>query len=483
MANRGTSVLGLTLLLVVAGCVPSGGAGGPIDPGDLTVIGSADGTQVLVSASVALSASAEGGTPPYAYRWDQNAGPIEVAVAPPTATDLAVGPLNEAGRYVFRVVVTDQAGRSVQDFVVVTVGEGAGVSLEANLTDVVEGNPVTLTATTTEGEAPFTFAWSLADGPIVLDLSAADGDTLTTEPLTAPGDYTFRVTVTEGRGFSASDAVTVLVSSIVTVDTPKLALAGVPASLSVTVDTEVTDVTYEWAVISGDAAFDTPTAAETNITTASDETVLVSLSVTLDGGSGLPVTLRRDVEVVSVTTTTPRVLVETKFGDFILELDGVAAPGHTGNMLAYVDDGFYEGLLFHRNACSENAGTGECDPFVLQGGGYERVDGELVEREPTRARIESEAGNGLSAGEVYSISLALLGGNPNSGATQFFINLRDNSFLDAQGFTVFGRVVEGTGVVDTIVAQERTESSILSGEVSQPVEDVIIEQMSRVAPP
>jgi len=269
----------------------------------------------------------------------------------------------------------------------------------------------------------------------------------------------------------------------VTVDTPKLALAGVPASLSVTVDTEVTDVTYEWAVISGDAAFDTPTAAETNITTASDETVLVSLSVTLDGGSGLPVTLRRDVEVVSVTTTTPRVLVETKFGDFILELDGVAAPGHTGNMLAYVDDGFYEGLLFHRNACSENAGTGECDPFVLQGGGYERVDGELVEREPTRARIESEAGNGLSAGEVYSISLALLGGNPNSGATQFFINLRDNSFLDAQGFTVFGRVVEGTGVVDTIVAQERTESSILSGEVSQPVEDVIIEQMSRVAPP
>lgn len=483
MANRERCVFGLTSILMVAGCVPIGSTNGPIDPGDLTVTGSADATQVLVSALVALSAQAEGGTPPYAYRWDQNAGPVDVAVTPPTATELGVGPLNEEGRYVFRVVVTDQVGRSVQDFVVVTVGLGAGVSLEADLTDVVEGNPVTLTATTAEGEAPFTFAWSLEEGPTELDLSAAEGEMLVTNPLTPPGDYTFTVTMSESRGFSASDSVTVRVSSIVTVEAPKLALAGTPASLSVAVDTEVTEIGYEWAVTSGDATFDTPSAAQTNITTAADETVLVSLGVTLDDGSGASVTLRREVEVVSATTATPRVLVETNFGDFVLELDGAAAPGHAGNMLAYVDEGFYDGMLFHRNACTENADTGACDPFVLQGGGFERVDGELVEKEPTRDRIESEADNGLSAVEVYSISLALRGGDSDSGATQFFINLGDNSFLDAQGFTVFGRVVEGTDVVDTIAAQDRIESSIISGEVSQPVEDVIIERMSRTAAP
>ena len=123
-----------------------------------------------------------------------------------------------------------------------------------------------------------------------------------------------------------------------------------------------------------------------------------------------------------------------------------------------------------------------CDPFVLQGGGYVRVDDELELKEPTRPAVMSEAPTGLSNAELYSVSLALSGGNVNSGTTQFFFNMRDNGFLDDQGFTVFGRVVEGTDVVDTIVAQERTESPIIAGEVSLPVEDVIMERVTRVVP-
>jgi len=125
--------------------------------------------------------------------------------------------------------------------------------------------------------------------------------------------------------------------------------------------------------------------------------------------------------------------------------------------------------------------SGECDPFVLQGGGFFRNDEDELEfREPTQPSVMSEAGNGLSNGLPLTVSLALTGMDVNSGTSQFFINLRNNGFLDDQGFTVFGRVVEGDEVVDAIVATERVESPILGGEVSLPVDDVVIERMIRV---
>jgi len=160
-------------------------------------------------------------------------------------------------------------------------------------------------------------------------------------------------------------------------------------------------------------------------------------------------------------------------------LEADLAAGHTENFLRYVDEAFYDGVLFHRNACTENDDTGECDPFVLQGGGYERVDGELELKEPTHPTIASEADNGLSNAELYSVALALSNNNPASGRVQFFINLDDNSFLDDLSFTVFGRVVAGRDVVDAIVAMPRTDSPIITGEVSLPAEDVIMTRVHR----
>ncbi|MCH7808369.1 MAG: peptidylprolyl isomerase [Planctomycetes bacterium] len=185
-------------------------------------------------------------------------------------------------------------------------------------------------------------------------------------------------------------------------------------------------------------------------------------------------------DVVSILDLKPRVLIETNFGDITLELEGEAAPLHTANLLQYVDEAFYDGLLFHRNACTLDTASGECDPFVLQGGGFERVDGELERREATQDPVPSEADNGLSNAEVYSVALALSGGDPQSGTTEFFINLGDNSFLDDTDFTVFASVVDGTDVVDAIVATERTTSPLPPQEESLPVEDVVIERMIRV---
>ncbi|RME37097.1 MAG: peptidyl-prolyl cis-trans isomerase [Planctomycetota bacterium] len=178
----------------------------------------------------------------------------------------------------------------------------------------------------------------------------------------------------------------------------------------------------------------------------------------------------------------PQVEVVTNFGTFTIELDAERAPQHVVNFLWHVDRGFYNGLLFHRSACTPDPDTGECVPFVLQGGGFRREDGELVPVETTRDPVPSEADNGLSNSVVYSVALALLGNDPDSGRTEFFINLSDNAFLDDLGFTVFGMVVAGTEVVDSIAALERTDSPVIPGEVSLPVEDVIMEEVRRVNP-
>jgi cyclophilin family peptidyl-prolyl cis-trans isomerase len=149
------------------------------------------------------------------------------------------------------------------------------------------------------------------------------------------------------------------------------------------------------------------------------------------------------------------------------------------NFLRYVDEGFYEGLLFHRNACTPNPDTDECDAFVIQGGGFRRDGEDIVAVDPTHDPIESETESSASNGELYTVALALRGGSTATGAVQFFINLSENDFLDESGFTVFGRVVEGTGVVDALAATDRVASPVIPGEESLPAEDIVIERIIR----
>jgi cyclophilin family peptidyl-prolyl cis-trans isomerase len=296
------------------------------------------------------------------------------------------------------------------------------------------------------------------------------------------GTYAFRVVVTDSEGTHATDFVIVRALPLVTATVPKLVVVGDPVVLSAAVDTQAGDATLLWEVTLGQASLSNPTSANPTLTIGAAGAVRLRLTATIPSTAGAPVTVKRDFEIASVLDLRPRVLIETNIGDMTIELDGDAAPLHTANFLLYVDDGFYAGVLFHRSACSPDAATGVCEPFVLQGGGYERVDGELEAVAPTRDPVPSEANNGLSNGVLYSVALALTSGDPDSGTTQFFINLsQDNSFLDNQGFTVFGQVVKGTDVIDAIAAMERTPSPIIPGEVSLPAEDVIMERVTRVS--
>ena len=137
----------------------------------------------------------------------------------------------------------------------------------------------------------------------------------------------------------------------------------------------------------------------------------------------------------------PRVRLTTTFGDIVIELNRDKAPKSVDNFLAYVQEGYYDGTIFHR----------VIDGFMIQGGGF---TADFVKK-PTHAPIDNEADNGL---KNVRGSVAMARTNvPNSATSQFFINVVDNDFLNYQsptprgwGYAVFGNVVEGMDVVDKI---------------------------------
>jgi peptidyl-prolyl cis-trans isomerase A (cyclophilin A) len=140
-------------------------------------------------------------------------------------------------------------------------------------------------------------------------------------------------------------------------------------------------------------------------------------------------------------TAPTRVALETSQGRIVLELRADKAPKTVANFLQYVNDGFYDGTIFHRVISG----------FMIQGGGFT----EAMIQKPTRAPIPIESNNGLK--NVRGALAMARTGDPNSATAQFFINVVDNAFLDYPGrdgfgYAVFGKVVEGMDVVDKIRA-------------------------------
>ena len=162
----------------------------------------------------------------------------------------------------------------------------------------------------------------------------------------------------------------------------------------------------------------------------------------------------------------PVILLETTLGNITLELFETDAPLTTANFKQYVEDGFYNGTIFHR----------VIDGFMIQGGGFEPG---MIQKD-TRDPIANEASNGL-ANNRGTIAMARTM-DPHSATAQFFINVTDNDFLnfrsetpDGFGYCVFGRVFDGMEVIDAIKAVDTTHRA---GHSDVPRDDVIINKAS-----
>ncbi|MFJ4289928.1 peptidylprolyl isomerase [Cupriavidus sp. NPDC089707] len=163
-----------------------------------------------------------------------------------------------------------------------------------------------------------------------------------------------------------------------------------------------------------------------------------------------------------------KVQLQTNQGVITIELDAEKAPKTVENFLSYVRKGHYDNTIFHRVIKN----------FMVQGGGFEPG----MKQKGTDAPIENEAGNGLK-NDRYTVAMARTNA-PHSATAQFFINVVDNDFLNFTsptpqgfGYAVFGKVVEGTDVVDQIKGV-RTGSSGFHQDV--PLEDVVIEKATVV---
>jgi len=170
------------------------------------------------------------------------------------------------------------------------------------------------------------------------------------------------------------------------------------------------------------------------------------------------------VDKNNMSTTT--IKLTTNQGEITLELDAEKAPNTVKNFVTYVEEGFYEGVIFHRIISN----------FMAQGGGF-TTD---FKQKDTHSPIENEADNGLK-NDRGTIAMARTS-DPHSATGQFFINLVDNDFLNHSsktsqgwGYAVFGKVTEGMDVVERI---KSCETGFKGGHQDVPVEDIIIESVS-----
>ena len=162
------------------------------------------------------------------------------------------------------------------------------------------------------------------------------------------------------------------------------------------------------------------------------------------------------------------VLMETTNGNITLELDGEKAPESVANFVKYAEAGHYDGTTFHR----------VIPGFMIQGGGF---DADMKQKD-TNPSVKNEADNGL---KNLNGTIAMARTNdPHSATSQFFINVKDNGFLDhtsptsrGWGYTVFGKVTDG---MDTVSSIENVKTTTSNGQQDVPVTDVIIRKVTIV---
>ena len=197
------------------------------------------------------------------------------------------------------------------------------------------------------------------------------------------------------------------------------------------------------------------------------KTVLVGGLLALTAISAAPVFAQEaDAGASASDAANPSVIIHTSLGDITLELFANEAPASVENFLAYANEGFYDGTIFHR----------VISHFMIQGGGMTPD----LKPKATRDPVVNEAGNGIS-NTRGTVAMARTS-QPDSATSQFFINVQDNGSLDrnptSAGYTVFGKVTEGMEVVDEIRFVETTSFPPYH---DVPAEPVLIESVEVVA--
>ena len=159
----------------------------------------------------------------------------------------------------------------------------------------------------------------------------------------------------------------------------------------------------------------------------------------------------------------PQIKLETSKGTMMIELDAEKAPNSAANFVAYVKDGFYDGVIFHRVIPN----------FMVQGGG---MNPDMSEKSNKNAPIKNEANNGLK-NDRGTLAMARTN-DPHSASSQFFINLKDNDFLNhtsespqGWGYAVFGKVTDGLDTIDEIA---KVQTGNVGGHGDVPLEAVTI---------
>ena len=162
-----------------------------------------------------------------------------------------------------------------------------------------------------------------------------------------------------------------------------------------------------------------------------------------------------------------KVRLTTSLGPIVMDLDEAKAPITTANFRKYVESGHYDGTIFHR----------VIDGFMVQGGGFTKD----MRQKPTQPTIKNESTNGLK-NDNYTVAMARTGVR-DSATSQFFINVKDNDFLNYSGenpqgwgYAVFGKVVEGKDIVDKI---RKVATGNAGGHQNVPTQAVVIEKAER----
>ncbi len=363
-----------------------------------------------------------------------------------------------SGRFPVRLSVTDNRGARVETSRNILINT---IPTPAFTFEVDEDTGLSVTfdaSNSSDADGEITgFRWDFGDG------DEGQGQ-IVTHTYDEPDDYVVELTVTDEFGSSASTTRLVVLTGIeVFVRSIEPAFGEVDTSVEFTIDGENFE---DGATVQFSLRGNTLTATDVDVASATTITGSIDLSgaelgdydVVVENPGGDTATLSEGFRVV----TPNRVRLETSLGDIVIELVD-DAPVTTENFLQYVEDGFYDGTIFHRVV----------PDFVVQGGGFlpgnvaqEGVRDPIVnEFSPSRSNVRG------------TVAMAKLGGDPDSATSQFFFNLDDNSGppsnLDTQngGFTVFANVVEGMDVVDSIAAVP------LDGET--PVDDVLLIRATR----